>query len=210
MLYFNALPKTAVIDPNTKSAQVGIDLTARAELLPQLSLNDLLFYKYAIQDQDTPENIAYKYYSDQYRYWMIFYANNIMDPKGDWPLSSIDFQAYLNDKYNALATANNQTVTAYCQSTIHSYQKVITTYDSLSMQTSIKTVDIDAATYANTIPSTSTATFPSSKVTYTVSKNILYVIDYENQLNEAKRNINIIKKNYTTDIESKFVSLMSS
>ena len=210
MKYFNTLPKTTVADPNNKNIEIGVDLTVRASLLPALSLQPMLFYQYTVQEQDLPENIAYKYYGDQYRYWMLFYANNIMDPKGDWPLTNRDFQAYLNDKYSALATANNQTVNAYCQSTIYAYEKIITTYDSLSMQTSVKTVQIDAPTYANTQITTSTATFPSSNVTYSVTKNIVYVIDYETQLNESKRNINLINKNYVNDIESQFVSLMSS
>jgi hypothetical protein len=209
MKYFSTLPATAVLDQNNNIIG-AVDLTARASLIPKLSLQPLLFYQYTIQEQDTPENIAYKYYNDQYRYWMIFYANNIMDPKGDWPMSNRDFTVYLNDKYGTLAAANNQTVTAYCQSTIHSYQKVITTYDSSSTQTSIKTVTIDAPTYANTAISSSTATFPSGTVTYTVSKNIISVLDYENQLNESKRNINIINSIYANDIENQFTSLMNS
>jgi len=208
MKYFKTLPATAILDQNNNIIG-AIDLTARASLIPKLSLNPLLFYKYTIQEQDLPENIAYKYYNDQYRYWLIFYANNIIDPKSDWPLNNNDFAAYLNDKYGTLAAANNQSVTAYCQTTVYNYQQTITTYDSSSQQTSVKTTYVDAPTYANIIPSTSTATFPSgSTVTYTIDKNIVYILDYENQLNESKRNINIINSAYVNDLEKQFVSLM--
>jgi hypothetical protein len=208
MQYFNTLPQTTISDQNGNFV-VGVDLTARASLIPQLSLQPMLFYQYTIQEQDLPENIAYKYYGDQYRYWMLFYANEIMDPKADWPLNNIDYQAYLNDKYGELASANNQTVSQYCQTTIYGYQKIITTVDSNSGSTSVKTVYVDEATYANTPYTTSTATFPSGTVTYTQSTNVVYISDYENELNESKRNINIINNIYANQVENQFVSLMN-
>ena len=209
MQYFNTLPTAVTLDQNGNIV-TGVDLTARASLIPQLSLQPMLFYQYTIQEQDLPENVAYKYYGDQYKYWMIFYANNIMDPKGDWPLNNIDFNVYLNDKYSALATANNQSVNAYCQSTVYGYQKIITTYDSVSASTSVKTVYIDEATYANTPNETATATFPTGTITYQQSTKVLSVLDYENATNESKRNINIINNNYAKDIENQFISLMTS
>ena len=47
MKYFKTLPSTAVTDQNNNIIG-AIDLTARASLIPKLSLNPLLFYKYTI------------------------------------------------------------------------------------------------------------------------------------------------------------------
>jgi len=100
-------------------------------------------------------------------------------------------------------------VVSYTQATAYEYQKVVTTIDSSTQTTVIKTVAIDETTYLQLIPSSTVQTFPNgSTVTYNVSKNALSIYDYENQLNESKRNINLINKNYASQMESQFKSLV--
>ncbi len=95
MLYFNTLPKILTND-NKNNAIVLTNLLARAELVQNLMTNPLMFYEYNIQDGDTPDIVASKYYGDSYRYWLVLFSNQILDPQWDWPLSSQQFTLYLN------------------------------------------------------------------------------------------------------------------
>jgi hypothetical protein len=210
MKYFNSLPLITTTDTNGNSYLLR-NLLVRTELIPQLAKNPLVLYQYEVRDGDTPEIIANKYYGDSYRYWMVLYGNpNIIDPQGDWPKSSQQFVLYLNDKYADEANTSGQSVLAYTQSTIHHYEKIITTVDNNSQTTAIKNVWVDLNTYNSIVPSTSVNTFADgSSVTLSVTSNAISIYDYENGLNESKRNINLINSNYISQMESQYQSLVS-
>ena len=69
---------------------------------------------------------------------------------------------------------------------------------------------IDEYTYNNLVDSTSTASFPSGKVTINVTKNVVSLYDYELNLNESKRNINILNSNYVNQLETELTDLMAA
>ena len=48
-----------------------------------------------------PEDIAYYYYGSTDYTWLIYLANNIVDPYHQWPLSQENFNKYLIEKYAA-------------------------------------------------------------------------------------------------------------
>ena len=61
------------------------------------------------------------------------------------------------------------------------------------------------------VESTTKQTFADgSYVTYTTTKNVLSIYDYELQQNEAKRNINLINSNYASDMEIQYKTLVSA
>jgi hypothetical protein len=210
MKYFRAMPRIQVSNI-TSANTLATNLMVRTELLPSLLNNPSLFYKYDVQDGDTPEVIAAKYYGDSYRYWLVMYGNQILDPQWDLPISNYNFEIYLNDKYTTAANANNQTVVAYTQSTVYEYQKIVTTVDTGTGTTSIDTFVIDLDTYNNTPQEDVGITYNipnGSPVTVTTSRNILNIYDYEVQTNEAKRSINIINSKYAIPLENQLVSLL--
>ena len=117
MKYFETLPKVVVTQPDGTST-VYTNLMARVSLINDMLKNPLLFYSYDIQEGDTPEIIADKYYGDSYRYWIVLLVNNILDPQWDWPLNGQAFNDYIAQKY---------TIDPY--STIHHYEKTLPTLD---------------------------------------------------------------------------------
>jgi len=207
MKYFNSLPFIANQDSNGNYYFLK-NILIRTKLVSQLAKNPLLFYKYSVQDSDTPESIAFKYYGDQYRYWLIFMANEIMDPQWDWPLTSQQFLKFLKDKYSTVAGGDNN-VLSYTQGTVHHYEKLVTTVDNTTQTTVIKSVIVDQETYNLIQSSTQTKTFADgSTVTYTTGKNAVSIYDYENDLNESKREINLINSNYVSDMETQYQALV--
>ena len=209
MLYFKTLPKIISPDENGNIILLTNILT-RAKLLEELQNNPMLFYQYTIQDGDTPEIVADKYYGDSYRYWIILYSNQILDPLWNWPLNYNEFLAYLESKYAEVAQSNNQTVFDYLQSTIKDYQKIVTTKDSQTDLITVNTYSISQSDYVSLSPSTNSYTFSDGKsCTVDISKNIQYLYDYEVQVNDAKREIKLMDSFYALQMEQQLYKVMN-
>lgn len=210
MKYFDSFPKVYLSDYSGNSL-LATNLMARTEIIPSLLKSPLLFYTYDIQEHDTPDSVANKYYGDPYRYWLIFFANQMFDPLWDWPLTSQEFNDYIIDKYVALTFTQDLSINmAYAQETIYGYTKTIQTIDNLTGTVTDRTINIDEETYNLTFPTSTTQVFHNgNSVTQNISKNIMSLYDFETQQNEAKRTIQLIDTKYVSLIESQFTSLMA-
>jgi len=208
MLYFDTFPLVIASDYK-KNAILLTNLMARVEIIPSLLRNPLLFYSYDLKESDRPDIIAHKYYDDSNKYWMVLYANKIIDPLYDWPLTSQQFDAYLKNKYSQAAGGDAYVLT-YTTSTVQEYRKTITTYDSTSLETTTKTVVVDLTTYNSITAASTTKTFSSgASVTRTISKSAVSIYDYEIELNEAKQNIKLINSSYSNQLEKDLKTLMA-
>ena len=205
MLYFNSIPKILTPDVNGDGI-VLTNLMTRSELIPSLLNNPMMFYKYDIQEGDTPEIVADKYYGDSYRYWVVLYANQILDPQWNWPLTNRQFDAYLTKKYSS--AANNSNVLAYTQSTIKEYRKTIRILDSSTLKETTELFVVDEETYNLPFFESVPYQLPNSTLTVLTSKSEINIYDYELEQNEAKRTINLINKIYVSELEYQFKSLM--
>lgn len=198
MQYFKTLPK--LISTNNGNSILLTNLLVRSSIIQNLLTNSLVFYKYDIQDGDTPEIVAYKYYGDAYRYWIVLFSNQMLDPQWDWPLNSINFQNYIVNKYT--------TFNPY--STIHGYTQTTTQYDYNTQTTTVNEVNISQNTFNTFVPYNATVTLPTGKVSISKTVSSISYYQYELDLNESKRNINILNKQYVNQIESEFKKLMSA
>lgn len=190
--------------------QIITNITFRLNIVREVLNNISAYFAYDITDTDTPEILAEKVYGNPEAYWIILYANDIMDPQYDWPLNGRAFNNYIIDKYGSVANAKTQ---------IHHYEKVVqrevddivTTFRYQVNETSLITgspgVPYDSY---NTLPATQSVTTYSvngKSVTETISRNAVSNYDWEDQQNEAKRSIKIIKKDYYLQIVSEFNNL---
>ena len=208
MLYFDTFPLVVASDYKN-NAILLTNLMVRVDIIPSLLRNPLLFYSYDLKESDRPDILANKYYDDSNKYWMILYANEIIDPLYDWPLDSHQFDAYLKNKYSE-AAGGDEFVLTYISSTIQEYRKIITTYDSTSLETTTKTVVVDLTTYNSITAASTTQTFSSgASVTRTLSKSAVSIYDYELELNEAKQNIKLINSAYSNQLENDLKTLMA-
>ena len=210
MMYFKTLPKINMTDYKG-SAVLMTNLLSRVQLIQSLLDDPLLFYTYDIQEGDTPEIVADKYYGDSYRYWLVLFSNQLFDPQWDWPLTSRQFGDYLFSKYKESESDVYAVVIATTQQTIKEYRKVITTVDSVTLEQTTKTIVIDSSTYTTGINSTTTQSFPNgSNVTQTIDYQSISIYDYELEENEAKRNINLINSKYAAQVEGQLQTLMGT
>jgi len=199
MKYFEKLPKVIYTD-KTGYSKIMTNLMARVSMKPTMLNNSIIYYEYNIQDGDTPEIIAHKYYGDVYRYWIVLYVNEILDPQWQWPVSSNAFDYYIADKYPNINVYN----------TTHHFEKIITQHDSGTNTTTTNKLVIDEDTYNDLITSTKSATFSSGTVTITTTKKVISLYDYELELNETKRNIKILNSQYVNQLETEFSELMAA
>jgi hypothetical protein len=185
------------------SYQVATNVFVRAKILDTVKATTASYYDYNVQDGDTPEMLADKYYGDPELHWVILYMNDIVDPFYDWPLDYNKFIKYVQNKYGSIATAQTQ---------VHHYEKIIERYDSGSQVTTTSTVIIDLEAY-NSLPDTQNNTFNlvnGTTVTETITRKVVYAWDYELSENEKKRTIKVLRKDYIGAIKNQFKQLMIS
>ena len=206
---FNYYP-TIFYTSNTKAT--GLDtvtnIVARFGFEKKLKENSAAFYKYSVKDSDTPEIIATKFYDSPERHWIVLLFNDIIDPQYDWPLNNNTLISFIDNKYTANGVANTTPVSGiqWAKSTNNTknYYKIITRTAPDSTIITEK-FQVDANTYANVAASTTSYTLNSGAIiTEKISKEKQTHYDYEVEENEAKREINLLKKEFVPEVEKEF------
>ena len=207
--FFNYFPKTVyTANTNTSGLDTVTNIIARFGFEKTLKENSSAFYKYSVQDSDTPEIIAAKYYDNPERHWIVLMFNDIIDPQFDWPLRYENFIKFVDTKYTANGAANTtvQSGLAWAMSVnnVQSYYKIVTR-TNIDNESIVETIQVDANTYVNVATSSSSVTLQSGDViTQTVTKSKKTYYDYEMEENESKREITLIKNEFVKDIEKEF------
>ena len=75
--YFNFFPKT-LYTTDAKNADVVNNITSRFNFEETFKNNTAVCYEYDIQDSDTPEIIASKFYGDSEKHWIVLSFNDIV------------------------------------------------------------------------------------------------------------------------------------
>lgn len=198
MQYFKSLPKIVYNDKYGVST-LYTNLLARVNIVPDLLTNTLNFYSYDIQDGDTPEIVAHKYYDDVSRFWIVLYCNQMLDPQWDWPLSQKLFNKYIQNEYGL------------SKDSLHHYEKVYTktSHGTDNDQTVEERFVIGEEEYLNTPNTTVSYTLPTGRVDITTETKTVSNYDYELEMNEKKRSIKLLNKLYADQLETEFKKLMS-
>lgn len=75
------------------------DNTVRVILKRYLKENINYFFEYTVKDTEKPEDIAFNFYGDPKLHWLLLIANDIINPWDEWPKDYLTFLRYLEDKY---------------------------------------------------------------------------------------------------------------
>jgi len=199
--YFNYFPKTVYSLDNTNNVDAVTSIVSRFSFENSFKNNTVVYYEYDIQDSDTPEIIANKFYGDSEKHWVVLMLNEIIDPQFDWPLDQRTIISYINEKYSANASVGQSGVT-WAQTNTHSYYKVETRITNLT-NTQLQTkLEVDANTYANVAATTTNLLLDDgNSITIKVSKETKSYYDYEIEQNEAKRTIKLLKPEFVSSAE---------
>ena len=132
------------------------------------------FEKYSVRGDERPDQVASRFYNDPAMDWVVLTTNNIIHVRDEWPMGSQDFLTYLNSKYTSQELSN-----------IHHYEtKIIRDSNGNLIQPAGIHVESDHS-----------ITFVDNGVTRTESQVTSFTfLEHETNLNDAKRNINILKR----------------
>lgn len=137
-----------------------------------------IFYDYYVKNSDRADLIAQNYYGDSTLDWLIYYANSIVDPYFGWILDTYDFEQFIIKKYGSIEIA---------QATLKQYEKIIQHKEVLfdDTVTEEKYLVVDYDNYIRT---------PID------DRRNISCFDFEERLNDSKRKIKLIDKNYLSQI----------
>jgi len=98
-MYFANFPLIPYDSVGNGEFKVVTNLMKRVALRSKVRTNTLLYDTYDVKEGETPEMIADKLYDDSNLHWIIMYVNGITDRYHQWPLTTPQFLAFINDKY---------------------------------------------------------------------------------------------------------------
>ena len=109
--YFNLIPDFDYVSrlPNAKiSDYIRVkNFFRRVTLREDIYQNLTFFTKYPIDGDDRPDNVAQKVYENPDLDWLILLANNITHIPTEWPMAQNDFDRFLLEKYDNYNTIYN-------------------------------------------------------------------------------------------------------
>ena len=153
--------------------QIVKNIFKRAVLRDDVFNEVTAFTKYDVVGDERPDQVAAQFYRDPALDWVILTTNNIVHVRDEWPMGNQDFLTYLNEKYSAEELSN-----------IHHYEtKIIRTANGKLIQPA-----------GLTVPEDHSITFLDNGVLRTESSLTSFTfLEHETNLNDAKRNIDVLK-----------------
>ena len=191
--YFRKLPDldypSLVNDRNSVyDYQIVKNIFKRAVLRNDIFDEVTAFTKYSVQGDERPDQVANRFYKDSGLDWVVLTTNNIIHVRDEWPMGNQDFLTYLNGKYTEAELAN-----------IHHYEtKIIRDSSGTLIQPEGKRVP---AGYTVNFLDNGTLRSESSLTSFSF-------LEHETNLNDAKRNINILRPEYLNLFLEDFADVM--
>ena len=172
MTYFDMFPNIYYSAKGDSNFTIMKDILSRVKLIANVKENILGFDYYDVQDGETPEMIAHRYYGDVNLHWTILVANDIVDYYEDWPMSVQRFEEFVKEKYDNPGG-------------IHHYEITQTSGDTnVTIDVGMNTVEYPSATAISNY-------------------------QYEDSLQEKKRQIRLISTRHIDDFVKEFERKMN-
>ena len=192
--YFSNFPKINYF--NT----IVPNITLHNIFIQKLKQESSTYYPYTIEDGETADTISTWYYGRPDLDWVIYLANDIVDPHTQWPKSYLQMQDYITMKYGSISAA---------QSNVEYYQKYPETYY----------ISVDGYEFSVTPDDSMNATEANADIKITPQTYALiddqinyfpvYSYEYEMQLNDDRKTIILIDNSLKTQIVTQMRDLLN-
>ena len=191
--YFRQLPELDYpsLANDRKSAydyQKVKNIFKRAVIRDDLFDEVVAFTKYSVVGDERPDQVAYNFYGDSGLDWVVLTTNNIIHVRDEWPMGNQDFLTYLNAKYTAEQLSN-----------IHHYEtKLIRDSRGRLIQPE-----------GLIVPAGHSISFLDNGALRTESQLRSFTfLEHENNLNDKKRDIDILRPEYLSVFLENFAEIM--
>ena len=184
--YFRNLPNFDYVNRTSDGKNIS-DYTAvknlfkKGKLREDIIENLTLFEKYTIIGDDRPDNVAYEVYGDATLDWVVLTSNNIINVYDEWPMSQQSFDTYLTQKYLFNYNLIYNGIHHYESKEVRNSQGVVIFPEGITVEA---TQTVSYYDY-----------YDEKQVTINVAVPITNY-EYEEKLNNEKRNIFILKNEY--------------
>jgi len=187
--YVSRLPDAKISDYITVK-----NLFKRGNLADDIFQDLTIFTKYEIKGDDRPDNVANKVYQDPDLDWVILLSNNIINIQSEWPMPQRDFDRYLLDKYETYEKLNE----------VHHYE-------TLECKNLVGAVVVPKGLWVESDYSvTYYDWYAGAEITKSSSDIVVSVTnyEYEDNLENEKRNIYLLKPKYLNIIKDDLKEMM--
>ena len=186
--YVSRLPDAKISDYITVK-----NFFKRGFLREDIFQNLSFFTKYSISGNDRPDNVAFEIYQDSTLDWLVLMANNIVNIQNEWPLSNVDFDELMLDKYGSYDTLFNG---------IHHYEtiEVKDARDVKIVNAGLKVESDYSVTFFDERAGGMRTVTPTIPVTN---------YQYEQKVNEDKRNIYLLQPRYLQVVRDDLEDIMT-
>ena len=195
--YFSEVPNIEYVS-RLPDAKISDYITVknffkRGFLREDIFQNLAFFTKYSITGNDRPDNVAFEIYQDSTLDWLVLMANNIVNIQNEWPLSNRDFDELMLDKYGSYDTLFNG---------IHHYETLeVTDARGVKIVNAGLKVESDySITFFDERADQMKTVTPTIPVTN---------YQYEQKVNEDKRNIYLLQPRYLQIVRDDLEDLMT-
>ena len=195
--YFSEVPNLEYVS-RLPDAKISDYITVknffkRGFLREDIFQNLTFFTKYQIQGNERPDNVAFEVYNDSTLDWLVLIANNIVNIQNEWPISNIDFDELMLEKYGSYDTLFNG---------IHHYEtiEVKDARDVVIVNAGLKVESDYSITFFDERADQMKTVTPTIPVTN---------YQYEQKVNEDKRNIYLLQPRYVQVVRDDLEDLMT-
>jgi len=195
--YFSQLPDFEYVS-RLPDAKISDYITVknffkRGFLREDIFQNLTFFTKYQIQGSDRPDNVAFDFYQDSTLDWLVLISNNIVNIQNEWPISNADFDELMLDKYGSYDTLFNG---------VHHYEtiEVKDARDVKIVNAGLKVESDYSVTFFDERAGGMRTVTPTIPVTN---------YQYEQKVNEDKRNIYLLQPRYVQVVRDDLEDLMT-
>ena len=181
--YFNKVPNFEYVsrlpDANISDYIPVKNLFKKGALREDIFQDLAVFSKYKIINADRPDNVAFDFYGDSSLDWLVLACNNIVNIKTEWPMQQLEYDKYLLDKYGSYENVN----------AVHHYETTEQRdkNDVIMVKKGLKVASDYSITYFDSRDGGMVTKYPVKTVTN---------YDYEESLQEKRRNIFLLKPRY--------------
>ena len=168
--------------------QVVKNIFKRAIIRDDIFDEATAFTKYSVIGDERPDQVAAGFYNDSTLDWVVLTTNNIVHVRDEWPIGNLDFLTYLNEKYTTEELSN-----------IHHYETKLIRDSSGKL---IQPVGL-------TVPAGHSISFLDNGVLREESSLTSFTfLEHETNVNDNKRNINVLRSEYLNFFLESFEEIM--
>ena len=163
----------------------------KGKLREDIFSNLSIFTKYKIRGDDRPDNVAFDFYGDANLDWLVLTCNNILNVYNEWPMTQVNFENYVLDKYGSYDELN--AIRYYETTEVKNTEGVVITPAGLQVDS-----DFSVTYFDEEIEDLVTVSPVISVTNY----------QYEENIQDQRRNIFLLKNRYLNVVEDDLEEMM--